>query len=150
MSVFDEAKALLEGLIESETTNPEMTHGCRIAKLDKFSGEIHTNARKGKIRLTYDLVINFKWVANPEEEGEEVDDLYSGTIKFSEVIDHEPEGAVALKTGKDKPSASAVNKVMKTEGEERCVELISAMLNITTEKHSEIFAASLEGGAAER
>merc|ERR1719313_257775 len=78
-SVFDEAEALLKSLIDDESSNPVMGDGCRITKVEKFSGEVHTNARKGKVRLTYDLEINFSWAANPAAEEEAADDHYSGT-----------------------------------------------------------------------
>merc|ERR1711959_419743 len=125
-SVFDEARGLLESMLEDEGVNPAIGDGCRITKVDKFTGEVHTNARKGKIRLTYDLVINFEWTANPDAEEEAVDDHYQGAVKFSEVIDHEPEASVTIKTGKDRPNQSAVVRTIKSEGVERCVALISA------------------------
>merc|ERR1712195_418393 len=60
-NVFKQAKQILEELIADEATNPELAPGCRISKVDKFTGDVHTNMRKGKCKLTYDLNIHFKW-----------------------------------------------------------------------------------------
>ena len=85
-NVFEQAKQILEELIADEATNPELAPGCRISKVDKFTGDVHTNMRKGKCKLTYDLNIHFKWVSNPPEEEEAVDDHFSGAYNSSAEI----------------------------------------------------------------
>eukprot|EP00658_Telonema_sp_P-2_P037141 TRINITY_DN2673_c0_g1_i7.p2 TRINITY_DN2673_c0_g1~~TRINITY_DN2673_c0_g1_i7.p2 ORF type:complete len:166 (+),score=64.52 TRINITY_DN2673_c0_g1_i7:141-638(+) len=142
-NVHEEAKSMLEAMIEDEETNPVFGDGCRIIKLDSFTGEIHTNARKGKCKLTYDFSVNFKWSANPDGTLSE-DDEFGGMVKFSEVFDHEPEGAVSVKTGKDKDGVAGVTRTIKQEGVERCVELIVLMLNSVTARHSKRLEMSLE------
>lgn len=130
-NVFEQAKQILEELIADEATNPELAPGCRISKVDKFTGDVHTNMRKGKCKLTYDLNIHFKWVSNPPEEEEAVDDHFSGVIKFAEVIDDEPDAEVTIKTGKTKDGANTQKKLVAGAGAEQCIKLMVAMLSMT-------------------
>merc|ERR1711865_340630 len=147
-NVLDQAKQILDDLIEDDSTNPELSPGCRITKVDKFVGDIHTNQRKGKCKLTYDLNIHFKWVSNPPEEEESVDDHFSGVIKFAEVIDDEPDAEVTIKAGKGKAGASAQVKSIKGIGAEQCVKLTVAMLSIAQNRGDQALEMSKTQAAA--
>merc|ERR1712146_262819 len=142
-NVFEPAKALLTDLLADEQINPALwADGTRLCKLEKFSGDIHTNVRKGKINLTYDLVVHFKWEAD-EPEGEL--DNFSGLIKFAEVIDDEPEAVVNIKSGKDREGANERVRLMKTAGAEQGRKLIMTMLDLCKKRATEAMSPKTKG-----
>merc|ERR1712167_204083 len=87
--------------------------GCRLTKVQKFSGFVNLTNRKGKLNCQYCLDVELKWKREVTNNADgEVADTATGVVKLDEVVDDDPDVEVEVDK-KSKGSGAAPDKALK-------------------------------------